>query len=73
MKKAEIYAELYEAHERIDTLQRALALAVSLIETKLINELAVRNAFMTQAELLLNSYYQGKLPFDQFLQIQENT
>lgn len=70
MKKSEIYEDLYKAHERIDILQSTLALAVSLIETDTINDRNMRNAFMTKAELLLNEYYQGKLLFEQYLQLQ---
>ena len=60
--------DLQEAHERIDKLEKMLALAVSLVEADIDEEDAVY-AFLAKAYMHLTDYYQARLPIDQFCKL----
>lgn len=60
--------DLYEAHETIDSLQKLLALSVSIMEAAP-NNRGLIDSFLNQANKALVSYYQTHLPIDQYLAI----
>ena len=61
---------LEEAHERIDELEKMLALAVSILEAKVDDE-DVLFGFLSKAYTHLTDYYQARLPIDQFCKLND--
>ena len=66
MKEQDFESDYWDLFELTDNLQRVLALAVSLMENNLAEDMDVKHAFMTKAESVLNEYYKDKLPYEQY-------
>ena len=65
----ELEGDLLDAHYETDKLHQLLALVVSLLETKLIDDEDVKYTLINKIQQSITPYYQAALPFDQYLKL----
>jgi hypothetical protein len=68
-KMDELENDLLDMAYEIDKLHQLLALVVSLLETRLIDDVDIKNILIDKIQLSITPYYQAALPFDQYLKL----